>query len=375
MKILKTLSILIVIAIVVFGCVNNKKEEVIKIGVILPLSGDVAVYGKSLQNGLDLALGKYMKENPLKMKVKLIYEDSKADPKIAVSSMQKLTTVDKCNIVLGGFSSSEVLSIAPIAEKNKVVLISPTASSPNVTNAGDYIFRITPSDNFDGEIMARFAYKELNLRNVALIFSNNDYGLGISKVFVSKFISLGGKISVQKSFESGVNDFKPQLTSIKEAKPDGIYIIAAGEIGIILKQKSEINLINTKTFTVGLAENPKTIEIAGNAANYVYYSYPAFQVNSDNATIKNFVADYKSKFSKEPDVLVAYGYDLMNITLSVLENNFESSDKIKNALYRIKNFSGITGQTSFDKNGDVTKSAGIKVIKQGKFEWYINNFN
>ena len=134
-------------------------------------------------------------------------------------------------------------------------------------------------------------------------------------------------------------------------------------------------MINTKTFTVGLAENPKTIEIAGNAANYVYYSYPAFQVNSDNATIKNFVADYKSKFSKEPDVLVAYGYDLMNITLSVLENNFESSDKIKNALYRIKNFSGITGQTSFDKNGDVTKSAGIKVIKQGKFEWYINNFN
>lgn len=375
MKIIKTFGILIITVIIGFGCVNNKKEEVIKIGVILPLSGDVAIYGKSLQNGLDLALEKYTKENPNKMKVKLIYEDSKADPKIAVSSMQKLTSVDNCKIVLGGFSSSEVLSIAPIAENNKIVLISPTASSPNITKAGDYIFRTTPSDNFDGEIMAKFAFKELNLRNVALIFCNNDYGLGISKVFVSKFISFGGKICVQKSFESGVNDFKTQLTAIKEAKPDGLYIIAAGEIGIILKQKSEINFINTKTFTVGLAENPKTIEIAGSAANNVYYSYPAFQVNSDNEAIKNFVDDYKSEYSKEPDVLVAYGFDLMNITLSVLENNYDSSDKIKNALYRLKKFNGVTGQTSFDKNGDVTKSAGIKVIKQGRFEWYINNFN
>jgi branched-chain amino acid transport system substrate-binding protein len=375
MKTLKSILAIFILAIICFSCGNNPKKQTIKIGAILPLSGDVAVYGKSMQNGMDLALEEYFKNNPNGMKIEVIYEDSKADPKLAVNSIQKLSSIDKCKLVLGGFSSSEVLSISPIAEKNKIVLISPTASSPSITNAGDFIFRTTPSDNFDGEIMAKFAYNELHLRNVALIFANNDYGQGISKVFVSKFTALGGKISIQKSFESGVNDFKTQLTAIKEAKPDGLYIIAASEIGIILKQKSELNLADIKTFTVGLAENPKVIEIAGEAANNVFYSYPSFQVNSDDKEIKDFVSNYKLKYKNEPDVLAAYGYDLMNITLKVLENNFESSEKIKNALYNLKNFNGVTGQTSFDLNGDVTKTAGIKVIKQGKFEWYMNKFN
>lgn len=375
MKTLEKILAIFLFVIICFGCGNNSKNKTFKIGAILPLSGDVAVYGKSLQNGMDLALEEYFKTHPNGMKIEVIYEDSKADPKLAVSSIQKLSSIDKCNIVLGGFSSSEVLSIAPIAEKNKIVLISPTASSPSITNAGDYIFRTTPSDNFDGEIMAKFAYNELKLKNVALLFANNDYGQGISKVFVSKFISLGGKISIQKSFESGVNDFKSQLTAIKETKPDGLYIIAAAEIGIILKQKSELNLVDVQIFTVGLAENPKVIEIAGEAANNVFYSYPSFQVNSADKEILNFVSNFKAKYKNEPDVLAAYGYDLMNITLKAIKNNYDNSEKIKNALYNLRNFNGVTGQTSFDLNGDVTKTAGIKVIKQGKFEWYINKFN
>lgn len=375
MKTLKAILAVFIMTIIFYGCGNNQKSQTIKIGAILPLSGEVAVYGKSLQYGMDLALEEYIRKIPNGLKIEVIYEDSKADPKLAVNSIQKLTSIDKCNIVLGGFSSSEVLSIAPIAEKNKTVLISPTASSPSITNAGDYIFRTTPSDNFDGEIMAKFAYNELHLRNVALIFANSDYGQGISKVFVSKFINLGGKISIQKSFESGVNDFKSQLSAIKETKPDGLYIVAAAEIGLILKQKSELNLGDIKTFTVGLAESPKVIETAGEAANNVFYSYPSYQVNSDDKEIKDYISNFKLKYNSEPDVLVAYGYDLMNITLAVLKNNYESSEKIRDALYSLKNFNGVSGQISFDINGDVTKTAGIKVIKQGKFEWYIYKFN
>jgi branched-chain amino acid transport system substrate-binding protein len=373
MKKIKLFYLLCSTALIFLSC--NSNNEIIKIGTILPLSGDVAIYGKSIQNGMNLALDEYLKRNPNELKIEMIFEDSKADPKLAVNSFQKLSSIDKCKIVLGGFSSSEVLSIAPIAEKNKIVLISPTASSPSITEAGDYIFRTTPSDNFDGEIMAKFAYNELHLKNVAIIYANNDYGQGISKVFISKFKNLGGEISIEKSFESGINDFKTQLIAIKETKLDGLYIIAAAEIGIILKQESELNLRDIKTFTVGLVENPKVIEIAGEAANNVYYSYPSFQVNSDENIVKDFVYKFKLKYNIEPDVLAAYGYDLMNITLTVLKNNYESSDKIRDALYNLKNFNGVTGQTSFDLNGDVSKTAGIKIIKKGKFEWYINKFN
>jgi branched-chain amino acid transport system substrate-binding protein len=364
----------LLLVILFFSACKTEKKETFKIGVILPLTGDVAVYGKSLQNGMNLALDEYKKHNPDRIKIQIIYEDSKADPKLAVSAFEKLSSIDKCKLVLGGFSSSEVLSMAPIAEKNKIVLISPTASSPAITNAGDYIFRTTPSDNFDGEIMAKFSYNELNLRQVAVLFANNDYGQGISKVFIEKFEKLGGKVLIDKSFESGSKDFKTQLIAINNANPDGLYIIAASEIGNILKQKTELAL-NMKVFTVGLAENPKVIEIAGQGSDSVFYSYPSFQVNSNDSIVKRFVSDYKAKYGNEPDVLGAYGYDLLNITLLAINNNYDNSDKIKDALYSIKDYQGVTGKTSFDRNGDVSKTAGIKIILQGKFEWFINNFN
>ncbi len=372
--------VLVVLIGIAVYCYLNKKETLmedktsVKIGVILPLSGDVAIYGIGLKNGMELALEKYNQENNTNKKIELIYEDSKADPKLAVSSFEKLTSIDKCNLVLGGFSSAEALSIAPIAEKNKIVLISPTASAPAITNAGDYIFRTTPSDNFDGDIMAKFAFNKLDLKKVAIIYENNDYGIGISKVFVDKFNSLGGNIAIQKSFESGTKDFKSQLLAIKEAKPDGLYIIADGEIGIILKQKGALHLNSLKVFTVGLAENPKVVEIAGDVSNNVYYSYPSFQVENENNIVKSFVSSFEAKYNKKPDVLGAYGFDLMNITLEALNNNPANSEEIKDALYNIQNFEGVTGETSFDKNGDVSKSAGIKVINNGKFDWYLNNF-
>ena len=350
------------------------EKEVINIGVILPLSGDIAVYGKSLQNGMELGLENFRKENPGNKDILMIYEDSKADPKLAVSAFQKLSSIDNCKIILGGFSSSEVLSMAPIAEKNKIVLISPTASSPSITLAGDYIFRTTPSDNFDGEVMAKFAYHKLSLKNVALLYVNNDYGLGISKVFINKFEKYGGKIAIQKSFMSNTKDFKTILISIKEKNPDGLYIIATSELGNILKQKTELGL-KTKIFTVGLAENPKVVEIAGKGADNVFYSYPSFQANSSNNVVKEFVSNYKNNYGNTPDVLGAYGYDLIGITLMALKENSENSELIKTALYNIKDFQGVTGTTSFDNNGDVTKTAGIKIIQDGKFEWFINNFN
>jgi branched-chain amino acid transport system substrate-binding protein len=374
-KVFIAIGVVAIIAIgVVFYLNKDNGSKVTNIGVILPLSGDASVYGKNLQNGIELALEEGEKNNLSEMQVKLIYEDSKVDPKLAVNAFQKLSTIDKCKIVLGGFSSSEVLSMAPIAEKNKIILISPTASSPNITDAGDYIFRTTPSDNFDGEIMAKFAFNELKLKNIAIIYSNNDYGQGISKVFIKKFTDLGGEISAERSFESGANDFKSQLTALKVSHPDGLYIIAASEIGTILKQKAELNLNDVKIFTVGLVENPMVIEIAGNAANNTYYSYPSYQINSDDKTVKDFIAKFKAKYGTAPDVLAAYGYDLMNITLLAIKNG-NDADKIKTSLYNLKDFNGVTGETSFDSNGDISKSAGIKIIENGEFKWFINRFN
>lgn len=351
----------------------SKEIKLVNIGVILPLSGDVAPYGKNLQNGMNLALEQYNAHNGSDKKVKFIFEDDKADPKLAVTTFEKLSSIDKCKIILGCFSSSEVLSVAPIAEKNKIILISPTASAPNITNAGDYIFRTTPSDNFDGAAMANFAFNKLNLKKVAVLFVNNEYGLGISSVFEEKFKTLGGNISILKSFEASTKDFKTILKAIKDTKPEGLYIISVSDIGTILKQKAELSLV-CKVMTVGLAENPEVVKIAGSASDSVFYSYPSYQINSGDTIIQKFVSAYKVKFGTEPDVLAAYGYDLANITLQCLNKEQDLNvEVVKENLYKLKNFPGVTGSTSFDKNGDVEKSIGIKMINHGKFEWYINN--
>ena len=374
---IKVIALFVISIITYFfsGCnsCNQVNNEPIKIGAILPLSGDAAVYGKNLQNGMNLALEEYINNNPSSKKMKIIYEDSKADPKLAISCFEKLLSVNKCKIITGGFSSSETLSIAPIAEKNKIVFISPTASSPSITSAGDYIFRTTPSDNFDGMLMAKFAFNILHLKTASILFVNNEYGQGIEKVFKQQFVALGGKINVEKSFQSGATDFKSQLSSIKSAKSNGFYIIASSELGNILKQKIELGL-NQKIFTNGLAENPSVVEIAGKNNDTVFYSYPSFQVESDNQLIKSFVESYKRKYFIEPDVLGAYGYDLINIIIKSIQDCNYNLTKVKDALYQIKDFQGVTGETTFDKNGDIEKTAGIKMILDGKFKWFINNF-
>jgi branched-chain amino acid transport system substrate-binding protein len=353
---------------------NNSKSNSIQIGVILPLTGEAASYGKNIKDGILLALEKYQFENPNSTNIKFIFEDSKANPKDAITSFEKLTKLNDCKVILGCFSSSEVLSVAPLAEKNKIVLISPTATAPIITKSGDYIFRIIPSDDYDGIAMANFAYSNLKLKKIGIININNDYGIGISNVFSKKIIELGGNIVEQKSFDANSKNFNSILEAIKIKQPDGIYIIAVSEIGVILKKIKEMG-IKCKILTVGLAETPEVISIAKNASDSVYYSYPSFQASSSESHIVEFSKSYKSKYGFDPDVLAAYGFDLANITFSSLKGTENLNiEEFKTNLYNLQNFNGVTGKTSFDKNGDVQKSIGIKLINNGKFHWYINNF-
>jgi branched-chain amino acid transport system substrate-binding protein len=353
----------------VVGC--SRKEGPNKIGVILPLSGDAASYGLSLKSGMDLAVTYANKTTSDQPHFELLYEDSKAEPSAAVTAFQKLITVDQVKVVIGPFTSSEVLAIAPVAEERRVVLLAPTASAPSITRAGDYIFRITPSDEFDGGVLARFAASKLGAKTASILFSNTDYGVGVEKSFRNQFSELGGTVELELAFSSGTKDFRAQLVQLKKVRSNSILLVGMKELGYVLKQAKEIG-VKSQFLATGLFEDTDIMKVAGSAANGVYYSYPSFKVNSSRDEVKEFVEKYRRQFQKDPDVLAAYGYDAVNIVVQAYTKS--NSDTIKKNLYETQGFKGATGEMSFDQNGDVVKTFGIKRVVDGKFEWYLDSF-
>lgn len=365
----KTLTIvLITILIVLIGYFvwknknSNQNGNNIKIGVIMPLTGPVAEPGTNVLNGVKIAIDRFNEEKNGKT-IELIIEDSKSSPKDGVSSIQKLINIDKVKIIIGDLMSSVFLAIAPIAESNKITMISPGASNPEVKNAGNYIFRNYPSDDYDGEVMAKYIYNKLNKKTTVIIFVNNDYGNGVAGRFEQVFSSIGGQTLEKISYQEGQTDFKTIVTKTKNINPEIIYIIGnPNENGQLTKemkiQNIKIPLSGNLSF-----ENESFLNIAKGSFDSVVYSSPYFNLEKQDEYTQFFLKTYEKKYNKKPDIAASLGYDVGMILIQALKNVNYNVDKINDEFYKIKNFEGITGTTSFDEFGDVKKSIFIKLVK------------
>ena len=362
----------LVISLGMLGCAKKEEEEV-KIGAIFALTGDAAMYGERAKRGVELALEEINKEGIRGSKINIVYEDSQGDSQKAVSAFQKLVELDKVTFIIGPLSSSEVLSIAPIAEKKKVIILTPTSSAPQITYAGDYIFRNCMSDLFDGAALAEFAFKKLQKKKAGTIYINNDFGIGLKESFKKRFSSLTGEIIIEESFERRDTDFRTQLSRIKAKNPDVLFLIGYAEMGQILKQAKELGL-KSQIVSFSSFEQPDIIKVAGNAAEGVYYTFQGFDSESEEEVVKNFTAKYKERYNEDSDIFAALSYDAVKIYAEALKRGGFNVEDLKKALYEIKHFIGVVGKTSFDENGDVIKPIGIKKVENGKFVWVNKNF-
>lgn len=355
-----------VIILGIFGCAKEGKE--IKIGAVLPLTGSAAVWGENAKMGLEIALDEVNQEGGVKGKnVKLIFEDSQSDPAKAVSSLQKLNSTEKVPAVIGDIASSSVLAMAPVAEREKVVLLSPGASNPDISQAGEYIFRNWQSDALEGEIDAKFAYHDMGYRKIAVLYVNNAYGGGLKDVFERTFKQLGGKILASEPFEQGAIEMRSQLNKIASTNPDAIYMPGyPPEMAIILKQAKEMK-IRIQFLSVQAFDDPKILETAKEAANGVIFSVPKPPDTSQNV-VGNFVQKYRKRFNKEPGVCSDTGYDALKIIVWAMnEINEISGPAIKDQLLKLRDFPGAAGITTFDKNGDVVKPFIFKKVVNQRF--------
>ncbi|GAB6120214.1 ABC transporter substrate-binding protein [Dysgonomonas termitidis] len=367
-KIFITIGVIAIIAIGVFVYLNkmNKEQEVIKIGAILPLSGDVAVYGKNTQKGIDLAVEEINKAGGINgNKIQIIYEDSKADSKTGVTAMYKLIE-NKVQAVIDNSVSSVALAIAPIGDKNKVVVLSTGSTNPKLSGISPYFFRIWNSDNLEGQLSANFAIDTLNLSRAAIIYVNNDYGNGLCKVFSDEFTNKGGKVLNKENYEQGANDFKSQLAKIKASNIDVLYIAGySKENAIIIKQTRELKF-NCQLIGTVTMEDKTIIDMAGKAAEGIIYPYPK-DPDINNPTVASFRKNYKNYYHEDISITCDVGYDAVYLIAKAISLGNSTGEGIRKGLTEIKSYEGASGLIEFDRNGDVNKPMQFKKIANGNF--------
>lgn len=373
--IMAIIVIIIIVAGVWYGIAKKTGEEVskvkgpIKIGFSTALSGDAAAWGLPIKKGAEIALDKVNQEGGVNgRKLELIFEDDKCDGKEGVTVANKLINVDKVPAVIGTVCSAATLAMAPIAEQNKVLLLSSGASAPALRDAGDYIFTIYPLDNYEASIAAGFAYEKLNKRSAAILYGNNDYGKGAKEVIEQEFQNKGGKISISESYLLGSKDFRAQLTKIKNSGADVLLIWGQpNEMVPILSQIKELGIQVPIVTTSAIIETDDLKKAGLQLAEGVIYTI--FEtVTNDNARYLN--NEYQKRYNEDGGWLSAIGYDVVLLAAEAIKNNGADGTQMKDYLYTVKNFPGASGNMSFDEYGTVIKNFVFKTVKNGQFAPY-----
>ncbi len=373
------IAVIVVVVLVAIGySIKNKSgnaasNEPIKIGFIGPLTGDAATYGVDEKDATNLAVGEIDNAGGINGRsLEVVYEDGKCDGKDASTAAQKLINIDKVKIILGGLCSGETLSIAPIAEQNNVIVFSAFSSSPDITKAGDYIFRNSPSDLDVAKGYAQFIVNKTGYKNISIISENTDYAGGVRKVFKEEINRLGGKIVSDEVFKQGERDFRTNITRVKSSNPEAIFINPQSGItgGLALKQIKDLG-VKTPVFSVFTFGGKDAMEAAGPAVEgLIYFDVVGLTTGKG----KTFADKFTARFGKigGNDFDTGARYDSVYIIANALRKCSEGTDCIKNYLYNMDWYDGTIGHYKFDSNGDVVGIEPLtpKVIKNGKSELY-----
>jgi branched-chain amino acid transport system substrate-binding protein len=341
----------------------------ILIGYYGDLSGRTSSFGQSTKNGVEMAADEINKAGGINgRQVQIITEDDQGEPNKAATVVTKLINQDKVQAILGEVASSNSLAAAPKAQEAKIPMISPSSTNPAVTQVGDYIFRVCFIDPFQGEVMAKFAANNLKAKRAAILYDfNSDYSRGLYQFFKRSFTGLGGQIVSEQSYTQGDRDFSGQLTAIRAANVDVIYVPGYyGEVGVIANQTKQLGIKAPLLGGDGW-DAPQLWQLGGAALNGDYISNH-YSVDDPSPAIRKFVADYQSRYKILPDALAALGYDSMKVLADAISRaGGTDSGKLRDAIAQTKNFPGVTGQISIDNDRNAVKPAVVLKLQDAKF--------
>lgn len=383
----KALHLLMGVALagLVTGCGGTQGEtgksgdaavgDVIKIGANLELSGQVASYGQSIAEGIDLAVENLNKSGGINgKKLEVIKVDNKSDAAEATNAAIKLTSQNKVAAIIGAATSGNTVAQAQVATNNKTVLLTPTGTSLNITlkadgSVNDYMFRTCFIDPFQGRVAANFVSGELKVKSAAIFAdSASEYAKGLAASFKETFTKAGGTIVAEEAYVAKDTDFRATLTRIKSLNPDSIFIPGYyEEVGLIVKQARELGITIPLIGADGW-DSPKLVDLAGAAALNNTYIVNHYSSEDPDKMIQDFVQAFKGKYNgKAPDGFGALGYDSVYLLADGIKRSGSTDgSKIKDALAQTKDLQLVTGKITLDKQHNPIKTATVLEYKDGK---------
>jgi branched-chain amino acid transport system substrate-binding protein len=340
----------------------------IVIGEYGSLTGGQATFGQSTHNGIMLAVDEINAGGGVNgRKLRILTEDDQSKAEEAATVVTKLISQNNVVAVLGEVASSSSLAAAPICQANKVPMITPSSTNPEVTQKGDYIFRMCFLDDYQGQAMARYVANTLGLKRVAILIDNkSDYSTGLAKFFSQAFVAAGGQVVATQSYAQGDSDFRSQLTAIKGANPNVIFVPGYyNDIGQIAIQARDLGMTQPLAGGDGW-ESPKLIEIGGKALEGSFYSNHYFAGDPAPA-VREFVQKYQERYNAKPDSLAALGYDSAKVLADAIRRaGSTDGPKLRDAIASTKGFVGVTGTINLGPNRDpIGKKLVVLEIKNG----------
>jgi branched-chain amino acid transport system substrate-binding protein len=341
----------------------------ITVGFHAPLTGDAAADGASAVAGAELGIEAANAAGPVVGgKLALVKEDDQAKPDQGPIVAQKLLD-SKAAAVIGGSYSGPSRSAGPIFQRNGTPYVVAYAVHPEITKAGDYVFRLIFVGPIQGQAMAEYATGKMNLRTIAMLNADNDYGKSIAEGFTAAMTKAGGTVPVARTFQIGQKDFAALLTQIKDASPEALYIAGYyAEASQIVQQARALGITVPFLASDGV-DSPKFIELGGAAAEGTIFTSD-FSRSDPRPIVEKFVNDYKARTGNAADSLAATSYDAALLIGDAMRRaNSTDGAQIKKALQETKGFEGVTGAITFDKDREVQKTVYISRVEQGDFKY------
>lgn len=376
---------LLSVIFMLFGCGDNKQQDTIKVGLIVELTGDMPGVGASSKNAAQLAVNEQNSVGGISIggkpyQIELVVEDNASKAEQSVAAVNKLITQDNVLAIVGPNASLGAIPAAEIAEYNKTLLITPWSTNPKTTldtttgKSKDYVFRACYTDPFEGRVLARFVLEKLKAKKVAVLYDvASEAPKSQADLFRLTFEELGGKTVAFETYTTGDRDFSAQLTKIKSANPDVIFLPAYyNDVGLIAQQAHRAGITQPLVGSDAWS-SPELIKLSNGTVEGDYF---ANHYASDIATptAKKFIDAYAKQYGTIPDDVAALTYDSMGLLFEAIKKSPTLDRKVvRDSLATLVNYPGVTGDIKFTAgSGDPVKSAVIMQIKGDKFVWVMN---
>ena len=339
-------------------------QEPVKVGIVLPISGQNAQYVKQYMVAAHEMAVKDTndKGGVLGRKIELVVEDSRTDPSSAVSALRKLADVDKILASFSGFTPLTMPQL-PIAEEKRIIVVAPSTEHPDLTKS-KWAVRMTPTADKSGIKTGQLAIGH-GMKTAALIVEDNESIRITERAFRAEFEKLGGKVVQSESFKNQDTDVRGQLTKLRAARPDALYIVTSTgrPMALVLKQINEVGFKPKQIFANHLIEDKEVRAIGGEMAEGVIYT----SLNVAPA----FAKRVKDQLGYDPDANFGKHYDASMLLFDAIRRaGSVDAAKVRDAIYSYGKFSGVLGEFVFDGSGEPGILPSTKIVKGGQYVPY-----